>query len=281
MINCYVIGELSTVESLCAYISNYPVTELRGYSVHIPEHFDPVYHIRPDIVFIDSSLSAGNESWVDRIRQFSSVVLIAGDTHQAFEAFEYLAFDYMIKPVSLNRFVKCINKFELITQLAGSILASRKPEAMESFFIKTDSKGFKEVLIKCDQLIYIQALQNYVVLHMENDRRFSCHNSMKEMEDNLSGSSFSRIHKSFIINDSKITSIEGNTVTLNHAEEHKLLIGNTYRKAFFDKKNERMIKKVKQPNLLSFSRPASLVFCLGFLFGDILDASELLTFLLT
>lgn len=264
MINCYIIGELATVESLCAHIGSHPLTELTGYSLQIPENFDFTYPISPDIIFIDASMITGAGRLMDRAKQFSSVILVSGDTLRAFEAFEHLAFDYLITPVSFNRFVKSINKFDHLTQLAYSVHAPKKQHVLDSFYIKTDSKGFKEVLIRCDQLIYIQALQNYVVLHMENDKRFACHNSMKEMEDSLSGSSFSRIHKSFIINDTKITSIEGNMVILNHSESHRLLIGNTYRKAFFEKKNQKMIRKQKQlPQLPAYSLLGSLMFYLA------------------
>lgn len=270
MISCYVIGELSTVESLCSYIQDYPLTLLKGYSVQRPESFDAVFSLRPDIVFIDSALIAEDGNWLERIRQFSSVVLVSSDTEQAFAAFEYFAFDYLIRPVPFNRFVKCINKFDHLTQLANSVYVQNRPQPIDSFFIKADSKGFKEVLIRCDQLVYIEAMQNYVILHMDNNQRFSCHNSMKEMEDTLCGSAFSRIHKSFIINEEKITSIEGNILIMNGNEDEKLPIGNTYRKAFFERKAHKMIRKQKTGiQLHAYSKLASCFLGLGMLIGEI------------
>ncbi|MGM9475200.1 LytR/AlgR family response regulator transcription factor [Pedobacter sp. GSP4] len=276
MISCYVIGELSTVESLCTYITDYPLTTLRGYSVQRPERFDAVYSLRPDIVFIDSALAGGQDNWLERIRQFSSVVLVSPGTEQAFAAFEHFAFDYLIKPVPFNRFVKSINKFEHLAQLVSLVNLQVRIPAIDSFFIKADSKGFKEVLIKCEQLIYIQAMQNYVVLHMENNQRFSCHNSMKEMEDTLCGPSFSRIHKSFIINDEKITSIEGNILIMNGNENEKLPIGNTYRKAFYEKKAQKMIRKQKTGvQLEPYSRLALWLLYTGMAAGMALVSAEI------
>ncbi|MDQ0638300.1 two-component system LytT family response regulator [Pedobacter sp. W3I1] len=263
MISCYVIGELHTVESLCVYINDYPLTQLKGYAVQRPESFDAVYSIRPGIVFVDVAFLSGSNSWLERIKQFSSIVLVSENTEMAFEAFEHAAFDYLIRPITFNRFVKSINKFDHLTQLAQSVNISKKQQVVDSFFIKADSKGLKEFLIKCDQLIYIQAMQNYVVLYMENDQRFSCHNSMKEMEDSLPASCFSRIHKSFIINDEKITSIEGNMVILSGDESNKLLIGNTYRKAFFEKKAQKMIRKKSEIQIFSYSRLASALITFG------------------
>lgn len=263
MISCYVIGELHTVESLCVYINDYPLTQLKGYAVQRPESFDAVYSIKPDIVFVDVTFLSGNHGWLERIKQFSSIVMISENTEMAFEAFEHSAFDYLIRPVTFNRFVKGINKFDHLTQLAHSVQGSKKQQVANSFFIKADAKGSKEFLIKCDQLIYIQAMQNYVVLHMENNQCFSCHNTMKEMEDGLPNSSFSRIHKSFIINDEKITAIEGNTVMLNGNETNKLLIGSTYRKAFFEKKAQKMIKKKVGVQIFSYSRLAVALITFG------------------
>ncbi|KIA89486.1 hypothetical protein OC25_25225 [Pedobacter kyungheensis] len=263
MISCYVIGELHTVESLCVYISDYSLTQLKGYSIQRPENFDAVYSIRPDIVFIDVALLGLNNSWLERIKQFSSIVFISENTEMAFEAFENSVFDYLISPVTFNRFVKSINKFDHLTQLAHAVHGTKKQQVVDSFFIKADSKGIKELLIKCDQLIYIEAMQNYVVLHMENNKRFSCHNSMKEMEDSLPNTNFSRIHKSYIINDEKITAIEGNMVMLNGYEENKLLVGNTYRKAFFEKKAQKMIKKKSGVQIFSYSRLASAIITFG------------------
>jgi len=263
MISCYVIGELHTVESLCVYISDYSLTQLKGYSIHRPENFDAVYSIRPDIVFVDVALLGLNNSWLERIKQFASIVFISENTEMAFEAFESSVFDYLISPVTFNRFVKSINKFDHLTQLAHAIHGTKKQQVVDSFFIKADSKGTKEFLIKCDQLVYIEAMQNYVVLHMENNQFFSCHNTMKEMEDSLPSSSFSRIHRSYIINDEKITAIEGNMVMLNGYEENKLLVGSTYRKVFFEKKAQKMIKKKSGIQIFSYCRLASALITIG------------------
>lgn len=275
MISCYVIGELHTVESLCVYINDYPLTQLKGYAVQRPESFDAVYSIRPDIVFVDVAFLSGSNSWLERIKQFSSIVLISENTEMAFEAFEHAAFDYLIRPITFNRFVKSINKFDHLTQLAHSVHGPKKQHVVDSFFIKADSKGLKEFLIKCDQLIYIQAMQNYVVLHMENNQRFSCHNSMKEMEDSLPAGCFSRIHKSYIINDEKITSIEGNMVILSGDESNKLLVGNTYRKAFFEKKAQKMIRKKSEIQIFSYSKLASVLITFGGLLLNIQTIAEL------
>lgn len=254
MINCYVIGDFLSVENLRTYISNCSNTKLCGYSIDKVTGLDLIYSTKPDIVFIESSFFEGKEFWLDQIRQYASVILISDDVNLAYHAFEQSAFDYFIKPISLERFVKSILKFERIAQLNYFSNKPKNPEPIDSFFIKVDSKGCKEVLIKCDQLLYIKALQNYVLLYMENGKCYSCHNSMKEMEEGLSSSSFTRVHKSFMINENKITSVEGNMVVLNYNEDNKILIGNSYRKGFFDRKNQKVIRKQKEKVGISLYR---------------------------
>ncbi|OWK68856.1 LytTR family DNA-binding domain-containing protein [Pedobacter sp. AJM] len=278
MINCFVFGDIRIIELLRRYINDCLFTTFVGYSVRIPENTETINTHRRDIIFVDTSLLSENDLWLEEIKLSSSIILISGCVEEAFAAFEHAAFDYLVKPVSFNRFMKSINKFSHLAKLAQSVYEPFKQEVVDSFFIKADSKGFKEVLIKCDQLLYIQALQNYVVLHMENNLRFSCHNSMKEMEDSLSGSAFSRIHKSYIINEQKITSIEGNVVILNNNENHRLLIGNTYRKAFFEKKNQRMIKKRSNLPVVVYTQIAGSLCFLGLLIEEFLEASTFILF---
>lgn len=278
MINCYIIGELSSVEPLCGYINNYPLTELKGYSVQKPENFDPIYSLRPEIVFVDATFLVNKEPWIERIRQFASIVVLSENIDRAFEAFEYQAFDYLLKPLPFDRFVRSINKFDHMSQLLYSLKTPKLQQISDCFFIKADSKGTKQVLIKCEDLLYVEALQNYVILHLENDKKFCCYNTMKEMEDSLPEHEFTRVHKSFIINDSKIISIEGNTISLKGSEIDKVIIGNVYKKAFLEKKNHIMIKRQRHSaHILSYSKLAtSFVLCLS-LTVELLDLASLMS----
>ncbi len=133
MISCYVIGERHTLESLCMHINDYPLTQLKGYGLQRPESFDAVYSIRPNIVFVDVAFLHGSNSCLERIKQFSSIVLLSENTEMAFEAFEHGAFDYLIRPVTFNRFIKSIHKFDHLTQLADSLDGPKKQQVSNSF----------------------------------------------------------------------------------------------------------------------------------------------------
>lgn len=271
MINCYVVGEPRATESLCNFIREYPLTELKGHLFAAPNDHSDIAVVRPAIVFVDVEVLQGDDEWLEQLKAHCSIVLLSSSTTRVFEALDNAAFDYLVTPVRFDRFLTAVNKFDRILRQALVVHGQQKATEMDSFYIKADFNGIKEIKIVCAQLLYIQAMQNYVLIHMENGQRYSCHSSMKDMEEHLMGSSFSRIHKSYIINDNKITSIEGNMVVLNNNEKDKLLVGSTYRKSFFDKKNQKLIKKRNAGQGFPDSRIASGLIAFSMLWNECIE----------
>ena len=240
MIKCYVIGGSTAMELLCRYLTEYSITTLCGRAVLLPCESNSVTSLFPDIVFIEADLLKENSGWLEKLVQTTHVVIISDGTEQAFSAFEALAFDFLVNPVSYTRFVRSINKFDHFKMLANA--KSGKP-VFDSFYIRDDSLGSREILISCEKVMYIKALQNYVTIYLDDGTSHSSHISMKEIEEILSGSQFSRIHKSFIINERKISSVDANSVTLKGKKEERIQIGNTYKKDFFDRKAWKTLRK--------------------------------------
>ena len=264
MINAYIIGEKSTIDILKIHIEKHPLTELQGYSLESSKDLHTILFLKPKIIFVDTSVIRNYKAMLLRIGQECSIIYIANCSSDAFDAFELLAFDYLLKPLSFERFEKSINKFiqlSLLAALPQDAITRRLDPITDSFFIKADLKGLKEVLVKCHEVLFIEADQNYVFIHMIDQRKYICHHTMKEMEESLPLAYFIRVHKSFIINYNQVTSIEGNVIVLNDNEKQKILIGNTYRKAFFDRKNQKVIKKHKTHFFLAdyYSSTASLL----------------------
>jgi two-component system LytT family response regulator len=246
MISCYVIGELSTIEILRLQIDKFPLTTLTGYSNNPSKDIDLILKLRPQIVFVDTSLIEKNKPILFHIAKECTLIYLSESATHAYDAFEVLGFDYLLKPHSYERFEMSINKFIQVS-LSTTNVKPRQVEHLEpiteSFFIKVDKKGQKEVLIKCNEILYIEADQNYVFLHMIDGQQYICHNTMKEMEKSLPISYFIRVHKSFIINYDRVTGIERNRIIVDNDPKIIIHIGNTYKKAFFERKNQKIIKK--------------------------------------
>lgn len=271
MISCYIIGDAITVECLSLYIEKFPLTKLIGYSISITDNLEAQLTDLPKILFVDISFITKFKSALTRVGKLCNIIYLADTKAYAYEAFETFALDYLMKPLTFDLFERSINKFISFSLLAppktpNLVLPDHRTETIsDSFFIRSDLKGLKEVLIKCSDVVFIEAEQNYVVVHTEN-KAYVSHNSLKEMEENLSDRFFIRIHKSFIINYDKISSIEGSFVVLN--EEHKIQIGLTYKKAFFERKNRKIIKKKNYTNLVAFSKFATSILLIFHFFSD-------------
>ncbi len=271
MINCSVIADLSTIECLERHIDKYPLTVLCGYSFLDSFNPDEVLFNDPKIIFVDISLLKKFKPALLKIGRRCSIIYVANTKEYAYDAFEALALDYLLKPLTFEAFERSINKFISFSLLAPAkaspvVQINHKIEAItDSFFIKSDFRGQKEILIKCNDVIFIEAEQNYVVLHTL-DKKFICHNTLKEMEENLPNRYFIRVHKSFIINYDKITSVEGNIIILNENEKLKIQIGSTYKKAFFERKSQKIIRKKNFYELAGYSKYATFLLLITELF---------------
>ncbi|MCU0474150.1 MAG: LytTR family DNA-binding domain-containing protein [Bacteroidales bacterium] len=134
-----------------------------------------------------------------------NIIIVSSAEEYALKAFEFNVVDYLLKPVTYGRFCKAIDK---------TIRYFSRKEAIntgdEEIFIK---KGSSLVKLKLKDIIFIEALENYVTL-TTNDDRFTIHFTMKAIESQLPSGVFIRVHRSFIINKSMIQTIKENSLDL-------------------------------------------------------------------
>lgn len=135
-----------------------------------------------------------------------NIIIVSSAEEYAIKAFDFNVVDYLLKPVTYGRFCKAIDK-------TVRYFARREssPSGDEEIFIK---KGSSLVKLKLREIIYIEALENYVTLNTGDDK-FTIHFTMKAIESQLPSGVFIRVHRSFIINKSMIQSIKENSLDLN------------------------------------------------------------------
>lgn len=138
------------------------------------------------------------------------VILITAYRDYAIEGFEEGVVDYLVKPVPYDRFLKAILRTRNILNKTDSKKPDPKPD-LNRIFIKADGELVKIMLT---DIIYIEALKDYVRIHLSPTERYVTHSTMKAMEEQLPDYFF-RIQRSFIINIQHIKSFYGNTVTLS------------------------------------------------------------------
>jgi DNA-binding LytR/AlgR family response regulator len=180
-----------------------------------------------DVLFLDIEMPhmSGMEL-VKSLQVKPQVIFITSRADYAVEAFEYNVTDYLVKPITYARFLKAVTK-------AKEIFDAQQPVQLHSkdLYIKTDSKIVK---IHLKDLLYIEALADYVMFYTANGSRHVVHSTMKGVEKRLSSGDFMRVHRSFIINIEKIESIEDLSIVINK----KLIpIGASYKDGFLKKLN--------------------------------------------
>lgn len=150
-----------------------------------------------------------------------NIIIVTSAEEYALKAFDFNVVDYLLKPVTYGRFCKAIDK---------TIRYYTRKEAAntgdEEIFIK---KGSSLVKLKLKDIIYIEALENYVTLNT-NDDRFTIHFTMKAIENQLPSGIFIRVHRSFIINKSMIQTIKENSLDLIVGDTLKSIpVGKSFR----------------------------------------------------
>lgn len=243
MINCFAITEEGNLAALAAHLEKYPLTKLVGSYTGSPLKYSEIVDLSVQMVFIDYSLVSIFRPLLTRLSQHVSIVYLSTDQSLAFQAFEAGALDFIAYPFDFNRLERSVNKLIRLSLLIASNPPLQKHVGnVDSFFVKPDPKGKVELLINCNDVLFIEAYQNDVAIQMADGRRYVCYHTMREMEDNLSNC-FMRVHKSFIINYKKMSAFDGSNIIISTYQEFKIPLGGVYKKAFLDKRNTMVIRK--------------------------------------
>jgi DNA-binding LytR/AlgR family response regulator len=236
-ISCYVVDdEPGAITLLKDYIERTPGLELMGFSIDPLVALDELTSPNaPDITFIDVDmrLLSGLEL-AGMVNLYTTVVFTTAFPEYALQAFEKEAFDYLLKPITYDRFAKCIHHAKRKKKLAAHEHAIRE----DFFTIKSEIKG-RMVKIKLDEVIYIEGAVNYIQIHTIEGRHMT-YLTMKEIERHLPKPLFARIQRSFLINVNFVKIIERGQVRLENGEA--LPMGDYYKKRFLDLMDEHLVK---------------------------------------
>lgn len=181
-----------------------------------------------DLLFLDIQMPQLNG--IDFLKSLTKkpfVIITTAFSDYAVEGFELNVVDYLLKPISFNRFLLAINR--IIDSKTSTINeeSSRTSDNKESyFFVKADKKMVK---INHKDILYIEGLKDYVIIKLAKSRLVTLQ-TMKSLEDKLPSKTFKRIHRSYIVNLDKLEAIVGNTVEVKEGDQQiKLPIGKNYK----------------------------------------------------
>jgi DNA-binding LytR/AlgR family response regulator len=150
-----------------------------------------------------------------------NIIIVSSAEEYAIKAFDFNAVDYLLKPVTYGRFCKAIDK---TVRYFGRKEVNNTGD--EEIFIKNGSSLVK---LKLREIIFIEALENYVTLNTNNDK-FTIHFTMKAIENQLPSGVFIRVHRSYIINKSMIQTIKESSLDLHVGGSLKSIpVGKSFR----------------------------------------------------
>jgi DNA-binding LytR/AlgR family response regulator len=134
-----------------------------------------------------------------------NIIIVSGGGEFALKAFDFNVVDFLLKPVSYARFCKAVDK--VVRYFSPKEL---NKSGDEEIFIK---KGSSLVKLKLRDIVFVEALENYVTLNTNTDK-FTIHFTMKAIESQLPSGVFIRVHRSFIINKSMIQAIKESSLDI-------------------------------------------------------------------
>lgn len=176
-----------------------------------------------DLIFLDIQMPEMNGfQFVSTLKNPPAIILTTAFRNYAPETFDHEVIDYLLKPVSFERFLKSVNKF-FDSQIGGSVVTD-KHQGDRFVLIKADRKIHK---INEDEIFYFESMDNYVKVHVK-DQVLITHENISTLEEKLSNPPFVRIHRSFIVNLKWVNTISGEGIEIN---KKALPFGRTFKKS--------------------------------------------------
>ena len=223
-LQCVIIDdEPMARKGLREYMQDIDFLQLAGEFDNPLKAIDTIVRQKIDLLFLDIQMP--KMTGIDFLRTLTPspmTIFTTAYPQYAVEGFELNAVDYLVKPFSFDRFCKSVMKARKIKESFAPPISTGPPAQPDHFFIKSDGKL---VRIPFDAILFIEALQNYIAIHL-TDRKYITYLTLHAIREYLPADRFIRTHKSFIVAAGKIASIEGNAIRIG---THTIPISRTER----------------------------------------------------
>lgn len=227
MLNCVIVDDEPLArEGLASYVREVDFLRLTGTCENPLELMNVLEQQTVDLIFLDIQMP--KMSGIDFLKMVPKppmVVITTAYPSFALEGFQLNVLDYLLKPITFDRFFKSANKSREYHKLLNPPTPTNSPKADvsdEYFFVKCGNKYEK---IFFEDILFVEGMQNYVTIFTNKGKYVTLLN-MKNLEQNLEGHAFLRVHKSYIVSVPKIEGIEGNDICI---QTHRIPIGRNYR----------------------------------------------------
>lgn len=232
MINCIVVDDEPLARQLLeGYISQTPGFICVAVCQSAVEAFSILHEQQVDVMFLDIQMPGiTGINFLRSLKNAPKVIFTTAYSNYAVDAFELEAVDYLLKPITFERFIKAIQK---IDPKKEELAATPHPIATDEnnyIFLKVDRRLIK---INHADIVYIEGYGDYLKVHT-NDQVYVTYMTFTRLEQLLPASKFLRIHRSTMVNGDYISFIEGNFLRV---KDQDLAIGQSHREKLLSRLN--------------------------------------------
>ncbi|MEJ0034027.1 MAG: LytTR family DNA-binding domain-containing protein [Bacteroidota bacterium] len=222
-IRCLIVDdEPPALDVLRAHIANTPMLEVAGECHNAVGAFDFLQHQQVDLIFLDIQMpTLLGTDLVKALADPPRVIFTTAHREYAMDGFDLNAVDFLLKPISFDRFLKAVQKV-----VHPSIRPTKNEKPVESprfLYFRVDRKMVKVFI---DDINCIESLKDYVKIHCNGQQPLITKQTIMTVEEMLPSNDFLRVHRSFIVGLNKITSYGPHSVFIGKEE---IPIGPLYR----------------------------------------------------
>jgi DNA-binding LytR/AlgR family response regulator len=216
MLNCIAVDDEKLVlDLLVDNIRRVPFLHLVSRCKNAMEAAEALQNETVDLIFLDIQMPGLNGlQFLESLPKPPMVIFITAYKEYAFEGFNLQAVDYLLKPVSFERFLKACNKAHDLFNMRSK--SFQKDPLPDYFFVFVE---YNQVKILIPDILYIEGMKDYVKIFLINNAKpIMTRMSLKSLEEKLTGHQFVRTHKSYILSSKRITAIKRDLVCIGAIE---------------------------------------------------------------
>lgn len=229
-INCIVIDDEPLArKGLIEYINDVHFLRLAGDYDNAMKATDILGSGGVQLIFLDIQMpKLSGIEFLKTLHHPPPVIFTTAYPQFALDGYDLNAIDYLVKPISFERFMKAAMRVKEYYEVRQKNRVTDDPGAKDYFFIKADNKLVK---IFYDEILFVEALQNYVAIHTVT-KKYITYLTFKSIEEYLDRDQFVKTHKSYIVAASRIDQIDGNTIRIG---EHQVPISRSNKEEVMDR----------------------------------------------
>jgi DNA-binding LytR/AlgR family response regulator len=220
---CIIVEDIQiAADFLRKFCEKSDLIQVKGHFLNVADALEFLDREQVDLIFLDVEMpGASGFDLLDSLTYSPRIILTTSKTEYAFDAFQYHVDDYLKKPFTYKRFLEAIQKIRqpapepAVLQQSMNTLTQAPPMSAQAadtdfHFIKSEDKLIK---LKKDDILFLESMRDYVKF-VTPGKSYITYSTLKNMEEKLIGPTFLKVHRSYIVNITKIDDIRGNTIYL-------------------------------------------------------------------